>query len=112
MQHSSFSLRIVLPGFFLLVLLTALLGQLATPGPERGAAPATILDLPGSGTDETKIDYAALPEVKGTHAVVNAADATWKFQLHNYLVHHGGRYWCTWSQGPPVEDEPTQHVRY
>jgi hypothetical protein len=68
--------------------------------------------LPSSGTDPARIDYAALPQLAGTHAVISPADSTLKFQLHNYLLRHAGRFWCMWSQGPPVEDEPSQIVRY
>ena len=71
-----------------------------------------MLNLPGMGGDPDKIDYAALPVLKGTHAVVCPFDETWKFQLHNYLLHHDGKFWCMWSAGPDVEDFPTQHVRY
>jgi len=74
--------------------------------------PHAVLVLPGSGTDETKIDYAALPLLSGTHAVVCPPTEDWKFQLHNYLAHFDGKYWCMWSHGPVVEDVPTQHIRY
>jgi hypothetical protein len=73
---------------------------------------APALNLPGAGDDPEKIDYAALPVLKGEHAVVCSYDEQWKFQLHNYLLHHDGKFWCMWSHGPVVEDEPTQHVRY
>lgn len=71
-----------------------------------------MLDLPGTGGDPDKIDYAAMPVLKGAHAIVCPYDETWKFQLHNYLLHHDGKFWCMWSAGPVVEDVPTQHVRY
>ncbi len=71
-----------------------------------------MLNLPGTGGEETEIDYNALPVLKGTHAVVCVPDPEWKFQLHNYLLHHDGKFWCMWSHGPVVEDVPTQHVRY
>jgi hypothetical protein len=74
--------------------------------------PATVLlNLPLSGTDETKIDYANLPVLNGTQVVVSPADATWKFQLHNYLIHHDGRFFCMWSRGPG-EDQATQYVAW
>jgi hypothetical protein len=88
-------------------------------------AQAVQLDLPCSGTDPEKIDYDSLPRLTGVHAVVSAATLDepnkqlekfdmhhLRFQLHNYLLHHAGQYWCIWSDGPPVEDEPTQEVRY
>ena len=71
-----------------------------------------MLDLPGIGGDANRIDFSALPVLKGEHAVVCPYDETWKFQLHNYLLHHDGKFWCMWSAGPEVEDYPTQHVRY
>jgi len=87
--------------------------------------PVSLLILPGSGTDPEKIDYDGLPRIEGTHAVVSPASIhpigedlqkfdlhNLQFQLHNYLVYHGDRFWCVWSHGPPIEDEPTQHVRY
>lgn len=70
-----------------------------------------ILDLPGTGVDESKIDYAKLPRIKGERAVICSIEPNWKFQLHNYLIHHEGQYWAMWSHGPG-EDEPTQRVRF
>ncbi|MDZ4286593.1 MAG: sialidase family protein [Prosthecobacter sp.] len=71
-----------------------------------------MLDLPGTGQNPELIDYAALPVLEGKHAVVTSGDPAWKFRLHNYLAFHEGRYWCLWSHGPVIEDNPTQHVRY
>jgi hypothetical protein len=73
--------------------------------------PAVLLRLDGMETDPAKIDYAKLPVVKGKHAVISPMDPQWKFQLHNYLIHHEGRFWCMWSHGP-AEDEPPQHIRF
>jgi hypothetical protein len=75
-------------------------------------SPAPMLNLPGTDGDPEKIDYAGLPLLRGTHAVVCPANEQWKFQLHNYLLHHDGKYWCMWSYGPVVEDMPTQYVAY
>jgi hypothetical protein len=72
----------------------------------------TMLTLDGKPADWRTLDFATLPVVGGEHAVVSAPDAEWGFRLHNYLIHHDGRYWCMWSHGPKVEDWPTQHVRY
>ena len=73
---------------------------------------ATMLNLPGTGEDPTGINFATLPVLRGEHAIVSRGDKTWQFRLHNYLAFHDGRYWCMWSHGPIVEDNPTQHVRY
>jgi len=71
-----------------------------------------MLRLPGTGEDPTKIDFATLPVLRGEHAVVSRGDKTWPFRLHSYLAFHDGRYWCMWSHGPVIEDNPTQHVCY
>jgi hypothetical protein len=89
------------------------------------AEPAIVLDLPDSGVNAEEIDYEKLPTITGTHAVVSPASFAegvtpkekydlhnLRFELHNYLAHHDGRFWCIWSDGPPIEDEPTQEVRY
>lgn len=99
--------------FALLLMFTIPVGDRRAAAQEQPAAkPQTVLDLPTWGTDETKIDYTKLPVIRGTHAVINPAEEALKFQLHNYLAFHGGKFWCMWSQGPPVEDEPSQHIRY
>ena len=89
------------------------------------STPLPILQLPGTGTDSDAIDYAALPLLKGQHAVINAAALgphartpdkvdmlDLRLNLHNYLAYHDGKFWCIWSDGPKVEDWPTQEVRY
>lgn len=102
-----------------LVVITALL-----PSAVR-ADPLEILNLPGSGTDPAAIDFENLPRLNGTHAVINPVTLSPDFQpgerlemdrmrlnLHNYLIHHDGRFWCIWSDGPKVEDWPTQEVKF
>lgn len=95
------------------LLLAVLLGILcARAAADETPVSAVLLRLDGADTDPATIDYAKLPVLKGTHAVINPAEETLKFQLHNYLIHHDGRFWCMWSQGPPVEDEPSQQIRF
>jgi len=74
--------------------------------------PATVLKLNGVATDPASIDYESLPKINGEHAVVCPVTDELKFQLHNYLIHHDGKYWCLFSHGPVVEDVPTQFVSY
>jgi hypothetical protein len=80
--------------------------------PAIAARLAPMLRLSGAGDDPTRIDFAAMHVLPGEHAVVTRGEAPWLFRLHNYLAFHDGRYWCMWSHGPVVEDNPTQHVRY
>ena len=89
------------------ILLCAAAGVAAEP-----VAPAIVLKLNGTATDPSTIDYESLPKIAGQHAVVCPATAGLAFQLHNYLIHHDGKYWCQFSHGPVVEDVPTQFVSY
>ena len=74
--------------------------------------PAIVLSLNGANTDPLAIDYETLPKIEGEHSVVCPATEALQFQLHNYLIHCDGRYWCLFSHGPVVEDVPTQFVSY
>jgi len=98
------------------------LSSAATSG---ASEPLAILDLPGSGTDPELIDYDNLPKITGDHAVIHPAQLSPDFQdgekiemnrlrlqLHNYLAFHEGKFWCIWSDGPQIEDWPTQEVKY
>lgn len=90
----------------------AWLAMLASqPGQAEQPLPP-MLRLPVTGEDPTAIDFGRLPSLRGEHAVVTRGAEPWRFRLHSYLAFHDGRYWCMWSHGPVVEDNPTQHVRY
>lgn len=89
--------------------------------PALFAEPLPVLDLPGAGTDPEAIDYDALPRLEGDHAIIHPAQPGVDFnqkgnrlrlQLHNYLAYHDNRFWCIWSDGPKIEDWPTQEVKY
>ena len=104
---------------FLTLLTTGL--WLAIGGNLPAAEPIQLLKLNADGTDPKAIDYEKLPKLTGTLSVIRQATLlpdkevhyeNVKFQLHNYLIFHEGKFWCIWSEGPPVEDEPTQEVRY
>ncbi|HYF37142.1 MAG TPA: exo-alpha-sialidase [Prosthecobacter sp.] len=71
-----------------------------------------MLDLPGTGQDPARIDFSNISVLEGRHALVSHGDPEWRFRLHNYLAYYEGLYWCIWSHGPVIEDNPTQHVRY
>ena len=94
-------------------------------GAEKTTPPVTVLNLPGSGTDPAAIDYQSLPVLKGEHAIINPAALgpyprksdkidlrDLRLNLHNYLIYHDGKFWCIWSDGPRIEDEPTQEIKY
>ncbi len=114
--------RIVLLSFVLLATSNVVA---ADDSKESDATPRVILNLPTAGTNPSTIDYEALPRLQGKHAVINQVkpgpDAAppgkidmhhLRLNLHNYLIHHGDKFWCIWSDGPKVEDWPTQEVKY
>lgn len=89
------------------------------------ADPLAILNLPDSGTEPEAIDHANLPTVQGEHAVIHPVEKSpgfsigeklemnrMRLQLHNYLIHYAGKFWCIWSDGPQIEDWPTQEIKY
>lgn len=82
------------------------------PDPVSNPTSGLMLDLPGTGTDPTAINYGALPVLSGVHSVVTQGDPTWQFRLHNYMTYYEDKFWMMWSHGPSIEDKPTQHVRY
>ncbi|QDT89095.1 exo-alpha-sialidase [Gimesia algae] len=113
------------------LLLTLTVLSLTTSFPTLSAAeekteqPVPVLNLPDSGTDAAEIDYQKLPVLIGAHAIINAAAPgpyprkssdidlrDLRLNLHNYLIYHAGKFWCIWSDGPRIEDEPTQEIKY
>lgn len=69
------------------------------------------------------IDFATLPRVPSQHAMVSdvrASDTTsgkldklrGGVNQHNYLVHHLGKFWAMWSDGPGIEDRVGQRVKF
>lgn len=111
---------------YMLTLLASITTALAPiTGAEETTPPVTVLNLPGSGTDPAAIDYQSLPVLKGEHAIINPAVLSpyprksdkidlrdLRLNLHNYLIYHEGKFWCIWSDGPRIEDEPTQEIKY
>jgi hypothetical protein len=56
------------------------------------------------------VNHAALGPHARTPDQIDVVDL--RLNLHNYLAHHDGKFWCIWSDGPKVEDEPTQEIKY
>lgn len=94
-------------------------------GADEKAAPLSILRLPAEQLTAEGIDYAKLPVLQGTLSVVNPPALgphsrppnmvdmlDLRLNLHSYLIHFDGKLWCSWSDGPKVEDEPTQEVTF
>lgn len=62
--------------------------------------------------DPREIDFARLPRIKTRHAVVHDVRTADGVNQHNYLVHHDGKFWAMWSDGPGVEDQVGQRVKF
>lgn len=77
-----------------------------------GDSPAPMLAGDWVPDDPRTIDFSALPRIESTHAVVSDVEARGGVNQHNYLVHHDGRYWVMWSDGPGREDKVGQVVMF
>ncbi len=62
--------------------------------------------------DPHRIDFASLPRVPSDHVIVSDVRAVKGVNQHNYLAHHGGRFWVMWSDGPGIEDRVGQRVKF
>jgi hypothetical protein len=62
--------------------------------------------------DPRNIDFAGLPRVTSRHVVVHDVRESGGVNQHNYLVHHAGKFWVMWSDGPGVEDRVGQRVKF
>lgn len=82
------------------------------PHPVRNPGSRIMLKGDWVPADPHTIDFAALPKVRLDHAVVSDVHAQKGVNQHNYLIHHGGRFWAMWSDGPRVEDMGGQVVKY
>ncbi len=110
------------------ILLTALLfAPLATlhaaDAPQPSPASLVMLSGPWLPENPHRLDFAALPRVPSEHAVVSEVRALGSprdrldhenggVNQHNYLVHHDGRFWAMWSDGPGIEDRVGQRVKF
>lgn len=81
------------------------------PDPEKN--PESPMMLRGEWFDHPhEIDFDQLPRVPKKHIVVNNVTAENGVNQHNYLIHHEGRFWAMWSDGPAIEDRVGQVVKY
>jgi hypothetical protein len=85
---------------------------IAAPHPARNPQSPRMLAGDWVPDDSHEIDLAGLPRVPSQHVVVNDVRAAKGVNQHNYLVHHGGRFWAMWSDGPAREDRVGQRVKF
>lgn len=76
--------------------------------------PGSSLMLAGDWVpaDPHTIDFSNLPKVPSQHAIVSDVRPQNGVNQHNYLVHHAGKFFVMWSDGPGVEDRVGQRVKF
>ena len=102
------------PVAFLVFLMLPAAATLAVDRPHPVKNPASPMMLAGAWApdDHHRIDFDRLPRVRAEHLIVSDARPTNGVNQHNYLLHHQGRFWAMWSDGPGVEDRAGQVVKY
>jgi hypothetical protein len=102
----------------------------ATDVPQHTPESPVMLSGPWLPENPHQLDFASLPKVPSERAVVSdvrdvrSAETVAKpntqppllkhgaYNLHNYLAHHDGLFWVMWSDGPGIEDQVGQRVKY
>ncbi len=87
-------------------------GATAAPHPVTNPASPVMLRGPWVAADPHQIDFERLPRVPVQHIVISDVSAAKGVNQHNYLIHHDGRFWAMWSDGPRIEDMVGQVVKY
>lgn len=96
----------------LLVLISCSQGQTSNY-PDPALNPESPIMLMGDWFDHPhEIDFDKLPQVPKEHIVINDVTVDNGVNQHNYLIHHDGRFWAMWSDGPSIEDKVGQVVKF
>jgi len=82
------------------------------PHPVTNPASPTMLAGDWVPANSHQIDFDNLPRIPVKHAIVSDVRARKGVNQHNYLIHHDGRFWVMWSDGPEIEDRVGQVVKY
>jgi hypothetical protein len=116
--------------FFATLLFAPLAALHAADVPQRTPASPVMLSGPWLPESPHQIDFASLPKLSVQQAVVSdvrdfrSSETVAKpntqppllkngaYNLHNYLAHHDGQFWAMWSDGPGIEDQVGQRVKY
>ena len=90
------------------------IGKSHTLRPDPVTNPYSPIMLEGSWLpDQTQdIDFDGLTKIPSKHVVVSDVSALDGVNQHNYLIHHLGKFWVMWSDGPGVEDRVGQRVKF
>lgn len=86
--------------------------QTAQPDPVENPSSPLMLAADWVPEQTHDIDFHNLPKVPGQHVILNDVRPQNGVNQHNYLVHFNGKYWAMWSDGPGVEDQVGQRVKF
>ena len=95
----------------------------APPHPANNPGSPTMLSGLWVPENSHRLDFDRLPRVASEHVVINSVRAEDSsptaldkkrggVNQHNYLVHHDGKFWAMWSDGPGIEDRVGQRVKF
>jgi hypothetical protein len=92
---------------------------IATPSkaqdlPDPVKNPTSVIMLKGDWVPANShdIDFANLPKVPGKHAIVSDVNQEKGVNQHNYLAFYNNKFWVMWSDGPGIEDQVGQRVKF
>ncbi len=86
--------------------------KISAPHAKNNPQSPLMLDGNWVPDDSHKIDFDKLPVVPSQLSVVSDVRSTNGVNQHNYLIHHAGQFWIMWSDGPGIEDQVGQRVKY
>jgi hypothetical protein len=88
--------------------------NLNTAAPHPAKNPGSRIMLAGDWVpaDPHTINFETLPKIPVEHVVVSDVREQKGVNQHNYLIHHAGKFWAMWSDGPKIEDMAGQVVKY
>ena len=111
MNHTYF-IKILFASVILLHFISCVEQESNKPHPENNPQSPIMLKGEWVPEDPHKIDFENLPRIISQHVIVSDVRAINGVNQHNYLVHHRGKFWAMWSDGPGVEDRVGQRVAY
>ena len=97
--------------------------DLTPPHPVDNAHSALMLKGDWVPEDVRRIDFAGLPQIPSKHGIISDVRAELEHRSdldvdrggvnqHSYLIHHAGKFWAMWSDGPRIEDRVGQRVKF
>ncbi len=105
-----FQCVLVVGGLFLCLFETQ--GKEDYPDPMDNPESPLMLQGDWVPEDTHQIDFFGLPKIPHQHTFVSDARPHEGVNQHNYMIHHDGKFWIMWSDGPGIEDRVGQRVKW